>query len=153
MADLILSYSPSPEERAHLDELMTRYNILFSGYHVLVARHPFSNIRYIYGDIKVCIIKFWSTTLLCDHINSEYNSILLQPFINPDPKRIRVIIPKTEFINGMEPNWPIAVAAYAKSDNKKTLVIMEGTIWPEDCKIHYKRIHSILDILSAQKSD
>jgi hypothetical protein len=84
-------------------------------------------------------------------MNSEYNSILLRPFINPDPRRIRVTIPKTDFINGMEPNWEGAVAAYVKSDNKKTLVIMEGAIWPEDCKIHYKRINTILDALSAQK--
>jgi hypothetical protein len=156
MSEPIMPYSLSPEERSRLDDLMTNYNIVFSGYQVLITLQPFSFIRRVYGDIKLCIVKFWSTSILCDELNREYNSILLRPLVNPDPARIRTFIPKTEFIDGMQPAWSARVAAYAISDNKKTLIIMEGTIWPEDCKIHYKRINIILDALnelSAQKSD
>lgn len=146
-----MSYSVSPEERLRLDDLMDHHNIVFSGYQIFITLQPFSFIRRVYGDIKLCIVKFWSTSILCDELNREYNSILLRPLVNPDPARIRTFIPKTEFINGMQPTWPARVAAYVKSDNKKTLVVMEGIIWPEECRIHYERINTILDALSAQK--
>jgi hypothetical protein len=138
-------YTESPEEQEKLTRLMQKHNVEFSGYQVFCNPHYFGLIRRWYGDVKLCVVRFWSTTLMCDNLHREYQSILLRPFFRPS--RIKVIIPKTEFINGEVNGWEKNVAKFIKSDNKKTLVVMEGVRGYEECKLHYERINKILDEL------
>jgi hypothetical protein len=126
---------------------MKNPNVFFSGCQVFHIQHPFQYIRRAYGDVKVCVVKFWSTTLLVDEVYREYSSLILKPIVDPNPDRIRVIIPKMEIINGQEDNWENAVVRYIKSDSKKTLVVMEGVHWPEECRIHKERVDRIIKIL------
>ena len=130
-----------------LNKKMDTHNVVFSGYQVFQTRNPFQFIRSVYGDIKLCVVKFWSTKLLVDEVHKEYTSLVLRPIVNPDPNRVRLIIPKTEFINGEEEGWEQKVVNYIKSDRKRTLVVLEGIHWPEECRIHYERIEKINKIL------
>jgi hypothetical protein len=138
-------YTSSPEESERLDRLMTKHSVQFSGYQVFCNSHYFGLIRRSYGDIKLCVVRFWSTTLMCDNVYREYQSTLLRPLFRPTG--IKVIVPKTEFINGEVDNWEKDVAKFIKSDNKKTLVVMEGIREYYECKLHYERINRILDQL------
>jgi hypothetical protein len=138
-------YESSADERQKLNRLMTKHNVEFSGYQVFCNPHYFGLIRRIYGDVQLCVVRFWSTTLMCDDLHREYQSTLLRPLFRPTG--IKVIIPKTEFINGEVDNWEKQVAKFIKSDNKKTLVVMEGVREYYECKIHYERINRILDEL------
>jgi hypothetical protein len=140
-------YEIDKDKQDWLHQRMTAHNIQFSGCQVLQTSNPFSYIRRVYGDIKVCIVKEWSTTLLCDKISGEYNSILLRPLVNPNPNRVRTLIPNTCFINGTVPDWEKAVVSYIKQDKKMTLIIMGGIIWYEECKLHYERIFRIVGML------
>ena len=60
---------------------------------------------------------------------------------------MKVIIPKTEFIDGEKEGWETEVIKFAMSDKKTTLIVMEGIVWYEDCKKHYERINRILDMM------
>lgn len=138
-------YESTPEECEKLDRLMTKHNVKFSGYQVLQTKNPFNYIRYQYGDIKLCFVKFWSTSLMCEELSREYQSILLRPLFKNTG--MKVIIPKTEFIDGEKEGWEKEVVKFVKSDNKETLIVMEEIIWYEACKRHYARINSVLDIM------
>lgn len=138
-------YESTPEEREKLDRLMSKHNVKFSGYQVFQTKNPFNYIRYQYGDIKLCFVKFWSTSLMCDELSREYQSILLKPLFKHT--EMKVIIPKTEFIDGEKEGWEREVVKFVKSDNKETLIVMEGIVWYYDCKRHYQRINRILDTM------
>jgi hypothetical protein len=135
-------YTNSPEVQEKQDRLMAKHNVNFSGYQVFCNSHYFGLIRRTYGDVKLCVVRFWSTTLMCDDLHREYQSRLLRPFFRPNV--IKVIIPRTEFINGEVDNWEEQVAKFIKSDNKKTLIVMEGVREYYECKLHYERINRIL---------
>ena len=138
-------YESTPEEREKLDRLMSKHNVKFSGYQVFQTKNSFNYIRRVYGDSKLCIVKFWSTRPMCDELSREYQSILLRPLFKSTG--MKVIIPKTEFIDGEKDGWEKEVIKFAKSDKKPTLIVMEGIVWYEDCKKHYERINRILDIM------
>jgi hypothetical protein len=139
------TYEPTSKEREKLDRLMSKHNVKFSGYQVFQTKNSFNYIRRIYGDIKLCIVKFLSTSLMCDELSREYQSILLKPLFQNTG--MKVIIPKTEFVDGEKEGWERDVMKFAKSDSKLTLIVMEGIVWYEDCKKHYERINRILDIM------
>jgi hypothetical protein len=143
-------YEIDKAKRAWLHKRMANHNIEFSGCQVLQTSNPLSYIRRVYGDIKVCIVKEWSTSLLCDKISGEYNSILLRPVVNPDPNRVRILVPNTCFIDGTLPEWEEAVVKYINQDKKMTLIIMGGIIWYEEQKLHYERIFRIIDVLDRE---
>jgi hypothetical protein len=138
-------YISSPEESEKLERLQSKHNVLFSGYQVFQVKSPFNYIRSVYGDTKICVVKFWSTRLMCYELSREYQSILLRPFFKSTG--MKVIIPKTEFVDGEKEGWEKEIVKFVKSDNKPTLVVMEGIVWYEDCKTHYERINRILDIM------
>ena len=125
-------------------ELLSKYKVNFSGCQILQQSNPFGLIRQYYGDVKVCIVKFWSTTLLIDKIASEYYSLIMRPIFNPDPNKNRVFIPKTEFIDGMSVGWEKDVSNFIKSTNGPKLIIMEGIYSLEENEMHNKRIETIL---------
>ncbi len=127
-----------------MNDLMLKYNIQFSGCQIFQQSNPFGLIRRHYGDVKVCVVRFWSTTLLFDKICTEYYSTIMRPVFNPNPNRIRVLIPKTEFIDGLEEDWESKVAKFVLENNGNKLIVMEGIYWPEEQKIHNDRISRIL---------
>ena len=130
-----------------MNDLMLKYNIKFSGCQIFQQSNSFGVIRRHYGDIKVCVVRFWSTTLLFDKIYTEYYSTIMKPIFNPDPNRIRVLIPKTEFIDGLEEDWENKVAKFILENDGNKLIVMEGVCWPEEQKVHSDRINRILDKL------
>ncbi len=143
-------YEPTDEERRLLDLLMPKHNICFSGCQAFQhCTNPYGFLRRFYGDIKLCIVRFWSTRLLVEKAYTEYTSLFMKPIFNPDPNRIRHLLPRLECIDGEQEGWENEVAKFAKSDGKKTLVVMEGIVWYEEAKRHYERIFRILDLLEV----
>ena len=130
-----------------MKDLIQKYNIQFSGCQIFQQSNSFGLIRRYYGDITVCIVRFGSTTLLFDKICTEYYSTIMRPIFNPDPNRIRVFIPKTEFIDGTKEDWERNVAKFIKETEGNKLVVMESVYWPEEKKIHSDRINRILEKL------
>jgi hypothetical protein len=130
-----------------MKDLMLKYNVQFSGCQVFQQSNPFGLIRRHYGDVKVCVVRFGSTTLLFDKICTEYYSTIMRPIFNPDPNRIRVLIPKTEFIDGLEDDWESKVVQFIRETSENKLIVLEGVYWPEEQNIHSNRIKSILQKL------
>jgi hypothetical protein len=151
--DLKRGYEPTAEERKLLDGLMSKHNICFSGCQAFQhTKNPYAFIRRVYGDIKLCIVRFWSTRLLVDSAYKEYTRLFMRPIFDPDPNRIRVLLPRLECIDGEQEGWERDVAKFVRSDGKKTLVVMEGIVWYEEAKLHYKRIFRILEVLDIEVS-
>ncbi len=73
----------------------------------------------------------------------------MRPIFDPDSTRIRVLLPRLECIDGQQERWEQAVAKFARSDEKKTLVVMEGIVWHDEAKQHYERIFKILEALET----
>ncbi len=141
-------YEPTDEERSLLDSLMAKHNICFSGCQAFQhCKNPYGNMRRMYGDIKLCIVQFWSTRLLVQQAYTEYTSLFMKPIFNPDPDRIRALLPRLECIDGEQEGWEKEVAKFARSDGKKTLVVMEDIVWYYAAKRHYERIFRILEAL------
>ena len=128
-----------------MNDLMVKYNVKFSGCQIFQQSNPFGVIRRHYGDVKVCIVRFWSTTLLFDKICTEYYSSIMKPIFNPS--RICVLIPKTEFIDGLEKDWENKVAKFIIENDGNKLVVLESVCCPEEQQIHNDRINKILDRL------
>jgi hypothetical protein len=143
-------YEPTDEERRVLDSLMAKHNICFSGCQAFQhCKNSYGFLRRFYGDIKLCIVRFWSTRLLVQQAYTEYTGLFMRPIFDPDPNRIRVLLPRLECIDGEQEGWEKQVAKFVRSDGKKTLVVMEGIVWYEEAKLHYKRIFRILEVLDA----
>jgi hypothetical protein len=146
-------YEPTEEERRVLDSLMAKHNICFSGCQAFQhCKNPYGFLRRFYGDIKLCIVQYMSTRLLVQQAYTEYTTLFMKPIFNPNPDRIRALLPRLECIDGEQEGWEKQVAKFARSDGKKTLVVMEGIVWYYDAKRHYERIFRILETLEGSVS-
>jgi len=125
-----------------MKDLMLKHNVQFSGCQIFQQQHPFGVIRRNYGDVTICVIRFWSTTLLFDKICTEYYSTIMKPMFCRN--QIKVIIPKTEFIDGTKEDWECQVVQFIKETKGNKLIVMEGVYWPEEQKIHNERINRVL---------
>ena len=129
-----------------MKDLMLKHNVEFSGCQIFQQQHPFGLIRRHYGDVTVCVVRFQSTTLLFDKICTEYYSTIMKPIFYKNC--IKVIIPKTEFVDGTKEDWENQVAKIIKETSGKKLVVLEGIYWSEEQKIHNDRIKRILSRLN-----
>jgi hypothetical protein len=137
----------SEEQRGYLQKALEDRNIKFSGCHIFQMANPLQNIRMIYGDVKVCFVRFPSTVLLFDQVYRDYCSIVAYLLATRNPFLYYAPLLRVYFVDGCLEGWEEYVAAYIQSDKKQTLIVLESVIFQEACQVHYDRIERILALL------
>ena len=140
----------SEEQRQRIHKALEthkHHRVKFSGCHIFQISNPLQNIRQFYGDVKVCFVRFHSTTLLFDQVYRDYCSIMAYLYYTHNPYFFYTHLLHIYFVDGLQEGWEAEVVKYVKFNSKETLVVLESVFGQEASQVHYDRIERILDIL------
>jgi hypothetical protein len=137
----------SEEQRQQIHKVLENYNVKFSGCHIFQIANPLQNIRMIYGDVKVCFVRYQSTTLLFDQVYRDYCSIVYHLLATRNPFLYYAPLLRVYFVDGCQDGWEYCVADYIQSDTKQTLVVLEHVMGKGGSQVHYDRVEKILSLL------
>jgi hypothetical protein len=142
----------SEEQHKRIHTMLERHKVKFSGCQIFQISNSLQNIRQMYGDVKVCLVRLPSTTLLFDQVYRDYCSIILYLYYTQNPYFFQSPLLRIYFIDGLQEDWEAEVAKFIQSDEKESLVVLEN-VWGADAlKIHYDRIEAILEKLNPTSS-